>query len=60
MANYDKKQTSPTPENSTGKTTKKGPHGGGNKYNQQKLGSGFAVHDPIAGHTQKSNMKPLK
>lgn len=36
------------------KTTEKGAHGGGNKYNQMKLSKGFAVHDAAP----KMNKKP--
>lgn len=28
----------------TGKTTAKGPHGGGNKFNQMAVAGGFTVH----------------
>ncbi len=55
---YPKMPSKPVkPENSTQKKTAEGPHGGGNQYNQAKLGSGFMVHDPISGHEQKSNLK---
>lgn len=33
----------------TAKTTEKGPHGGGNKFNQMKMGGAFAVHNGIPG-----------
>jgi len=46
-----------TPENAPKHTTVKGPHGGGNTYNQMAVGRDFTVHDPISGHTQKQNVK---
>lgn len=46
------------PGNTKSATTNKGPHGGGNKYDQMKIGKGFISHNPIAGHKQKSNVKP--
>lgn len=36
--------------------TEKGPHGGGNKYVQSTLGTGFLTVKPIKGHTQKQNI----
>jgi len=44
-------------KDATTQTTKKGPHGGGNKYQQMKLGAGFMVHDNKPGHSQKKNVK---
>jgi hypothetical protein len=65
MADQDKKQQSPKPVPldggaAAGKTTAKGPHGGGTSYNQMAIGKGFMTHSPITGHTQKSNVKPVK
>jgi len=39
----------------TQKTTKKGPHGGGNQYQQMAVGKGFVVHDakPGSAHNTK-------
>ena len=45
-----------TPQGTTQKTTEKGPHGGGTKYHQAKIGEGFLVQKPLTGHTQKRNI----
>jgi len=45
-----------TPADSTQKTTEKGPHGGGNKYNQATVGRDFMVQQPITGHKQQKNV----
>lgn len=37
------------------KKSDKGPHGGGNSYNQAKIAKGFLKHDSIPGHSQKKN-----
>lgn len=41
---------------SKAKTTKKGPHGGGTKYNQMQVSKGFMTHDGKPGHSQKKNI----
>lgn len=38
-------------------TTEKGPHGGGNKYNQIVLGNDFIVNNARMGHKQQGNVK---
>lgn len=37
-------------------TTTKGPHGGGNAFNQMKPSSGFRIQN-VKGHSQKTNLK---
>lgn len=42
------------------KTSKKGPHGGGNEYHQTKLvNSKFELATPRKGHKQKTNLEKL-
>lgn len=41
----------------TAEKSTKDAHGGGNKYNQMRMGKGFVAIPPIAGHKQKSNVK---
>ena len=57
MASTPKKVDPKALGNATKKTTEKGPHGGGTKYHQNKVGSGFAVHNPIPGQMGKKNTK---
>lgn len=53
----DEKPKPVTPPDATEKKTAKGPHGGGNRYFQAKVGKGAVVHDGRPGHSQKKNIK---
>ena len=43
--------------NTNQQTSTDGPARGGNKYNQMKLGEGFMVQKPLAGHAQQKNVE---
>lgn len=45
MASDEPKKVAKEVHGGTAKKTEKGPHGGGNSYNQMKVGKGFVVHD---------------
>jgi len=58
MLDQNKMPSKPiTPDGTKQQKTFAGPHGGGNAYHQLSVGTNFAVHDAIPGHTQKKNVE---
>jgi hypothetical protein len=61
MLDQNKMPSKPVvPEGTKQQKTFTGPHGGGTAYNQLSVGTEFAVHNPIPGHTQKQNVEIKK